>query len=92
MRASVAFWGRAIANERLRQLHRAYYQEISADLARHLNAHRPALSSDPAALADAVIAAIDGIGIRATLEPDEWPPERQKATLALMLAPLFARP
>ena len=32
------------------------------------------------ALADAVIAAVDGIGVRATHEPESWPPARHQAT------------
>ncbi|MNL77422.1 hypothetical protein D3C87_2035990 [compost metagenome] len=39
--------------------------------------------------ADALIAAIDGIGTRATLEPELWPPERQRETLESMLLPLL---
>jgi len=41
-------------------------------------------------IASAIIAAIDGIGTRATLELGAWPPERQKALLAALLDPRFA--
>ena len=91
-----AFWGRAIVNERLRSLHCACYAEIQRCLVRQLSSLRangllPA-EADPAALSDAIIAVIDGLGVRATLEPESWPPDRQKATLRLMLSPLLTHP
>ncbi len=91
-RVWLAFWGRATANERLRAIHRDYYAAIVAQLVEGLAANPPAgrsLSREAArTLADAVIAAIDGVGTRATLEPEEWPPARQRATLALLLSPM----
>jgi hypothetical protein len=47
---------------------------------------------DPAILSDAIIAVIDGLGVRATLEPESWSPDRQRATLRLMLTPLLSQP
>jgi TetR/AcrR family transcriptional repressor of bet genes len=73
-----AFWGRAIADERLRALHRRYYEEIVSRV--------PTRSRRRA---DAIIAAIDGVGMRATLEPEQWPPRRQRETLAILLEPLL---
>lgn len=88
-----AFWGRAVVNERLRALHRYYYAEVTRRLTTALAARKQAGAlppdADPAMLADAVVAIIDGLGVRATLEPDEWPPDRQTATARLMLAPLL---
>jgi TetR/AcrR family transcriptional repressor of bet genes len=40
-------------------------------------------------LADAVVAAVDGVGARATLEPEHWPASRQRETLATLLKPLL---
>ena len=92
-RVWLAFWGRAIADDRLRALHRRYYAEIVDQLAGLLPALR---QGDPAPTrqelercADAVIAAIDGIGTRATLEPELWPPQRQRDTLSALLTPLL---
>ncbi|MNY15047.1 hypothetical protein D3C86_1482440 [compost metagenome] len=92
-RVWLAFWGRAIADERLRALHRQYYAAIVERLIELLPSIRTAA---PAAslpqlrrCADALIAAIDGIGTRATLEPELWPPERQRETLESMLLPLL---
>lgn len=96
-RVWLAFWGRAIADDRLRAQHRAYYAAIVERLMEALPSIRkrpvPA-GPDLRRWADAVIAAIDGVGTRATLEPEQWPPERQKDTLASLLTPLltdFAR-
>lgn len=91
-RVWLAFWGRAITDERLRTQHQRYYTAIVDRLVERL----PALRSGRAAsraqlrqLADAVVAAIDGVGTRATLEPDSWPAKRQRDTLAAMLTPLL---
>ncbi len=84
-----AFWGRAIADTRLRALHRGYYEEITARVIQVLPAIRPAPRRELRQLADAVIAAIDGVGTRATLEPERWPPKRQRETLATLLLPLL---
>ena len=35
------------------------------------------------------MAAIDGVGTRATLEPDKWPPKRQRETLKSLLMPML---
>ena len=78
----------AQADERLRALHKSYYADVigrlDATLARRMSPARRA------GLADAIVAAVDGISIRAALEPEDWPPERQRRTLALLLTPLFA--
>ncbi|MBO9539441.1 TetR family transcriptional regulator C-terminal domain-containing protein [bacterium] len=92
-RVWLAFWGRAIADERLRALHRQYYAEIVERLIGLLPAIRttdlPPAPSQMRRCADALIAAIDGIGTRATLEPEHWPPDRQRETLETLLLPLL---
>jgi TetR/AcrR family transcriptional regulator, transcriptional repressor of bet genes len=89
-RAWLAFWGRAIADETLRKRHRAYYAEITGRLAHDLRALRPTLSAAEAtATADALVAAIDGVGTRATLEPEDWPPARQRDVLTRLIGGLL---
>jgi TetR/AcrR family transcriptional repressor of bet genes len=92
-RVWLAFWGRAIADERLRALHRKYYAEIVDRLSELLpsirTAHPAPSRQRRQRCADAMIAAIDGIGTRATLEPELWPPKRQRQTLATLLLPLL---
>jgi TetR/AcrR family transcriptional repressor of bet genes len=93
-RVWLAFWGRAIVDDALRAQHRAYYAAIVDRLVadfRAPDARGRAMAPCAARmLADATIAAIDGIGTRATLEPDDWPPRRQRETLRAMLLPLVA--
>lgn len=84
-RVWLAFWGRAIADERLRATHREYYEAILTRTIAALSA----IGKASRRTADAVIAAIDGVGVRATLEPEHWPPRRQRETLAALLRPLL---
>jgi len=91
-----AFSGRAVLNERLRSLHRQYYDEITRRLGQQLANLQArgqlAADADLGVLSDAIVAVIDGLGVRATLEPESWSPDRQKATLRLMLSPLLKSP
>lgn len=84
-RSWLSFWGRAIVNPRLRRLHQRAYARFTANLA-PVSGANAARARD---LADAIIAVVDGIGIRATLEPREWPPERQRRALRTLLLPLL---
>jgi len=92
-RVWLAFWGRAIADERLRGVHRRHYRNIVdrlVDPLLALTATGPTPSRERALkCADALVAAIDGVGTRATLEPDLWPPKRQRETLVTLLLPLL---
>jgi TetR/AcrR family transcriptional repressor of bet genes len=90
-RVWLAFWGQAIADDRLRAIHRRYYKAFVDHVADALRLLAPRLSPREArAGADAVVAALDGVGTRATLEPEGWPPKRQRQTLAALLTPLLA--
>lgn len=89
-RVWLAFWGRAIADERLRAVHRNYYRAFVDRLAGHMLPFEKAASKQKIRnCADAVIAALDGVGTRATLEPDQWPPKRQRETLTSLLMPML---
>ncbi len=85
-RVWLAYWGRAPFSESLRAIHQQYYQEIEDAL----TAGFAKASKTPRLVAAAIIAAVDGVGTRATLEPEAWPPERQRALLSTLLGPLFA--
>lgn len=92
-RVWLAFWGRAISDERLGRVHQGYYRGITHRLITPLRALAPE-GRKPSrkralACADGLIAALDGVGTRATLEPDLWPPDRQKETLTGLLLPLL---
>ncbi|MFN8948077.1 MAG: TetR family transcriptional regulator C-terminal domain-containing protein [Alphaproteobacteria bacterium] len=81
------FAGRSSHTEAFRSRNADYYRQISAALADRLAAH--AGTAGGKALADAIIAMVDGIGMRAALEPEDWPASRQKRILRLMIAALL---
>ena len=82
----LAYWGRAPHAPALAQIHRQYYAEIETAVAEDMAGIHP----DPHLAAAAIISAVDGIGTRATLEPDLWPTERQVALLDLLISPIIA--
>lgn len=92
-RVWLAFWGRAIADERLRAVHKEHYAEIVGRLADALRLLETAGEMPSRKrlhrCADAVIAAIDGVGTRATLEPELWPRKRQHEALRNLLQPML---
>lgn len=92
-RVWIAFCGRAVSTPALAAIHRDAYAEIQEDIAGALGGLGLAEpGADAQALAAAVFAAFDGLGLRATLEPDEWPSERLRSMLALQLTPLLRTP
>ncbi|MEO1055324.1 MAG: TetR family transcriptional regulator C-terminal domain-containing protein [Actinomycetota bacterium] len=68
----LAFWGRAASDDALAAEQRARYVEWKALLA-------SLLPNDGRTAVDELIALIDGIGMRATLDPDGFPPAVQRA-------------
>ena len=82
----LAYWGRATHAPALAQIHRQYYAEIESAVAENMNGLHP----DPHLAAAAMIAAVDGIGTRATLEPELWPEARQAALLDQLISPIIA--
>ena len=89
-RVWLAFWGGAMGDEQLRARHRDYYVRMVGQLAEALAAVGGVSPEDANRLADAVVAAVDGIGARATLEPEFWPASRQREALAILIKPLLA--
>ena len=92
-RVWLCFIGRAVADPALASINKAYYEEFCAGVAKLIRAQQVAgkLSTaiDPPTTADAIVAAVDGISLRATLEPEDWPAERQRRQLETMLRPLL---
>ena len=81
----LAYWGRAPHAPVLAQIHRDYYAEIESGLATQFQATH----ADPTLAAAAIISAIDGVGTRATLEPELWPTARQEKLLASLIMPIL---
>lgn len=82
----LAYWGRAPHSKALAQIHSQYYAEIETAVAEDMDGIHP----DPHMAAAAIIAAVDGIGTRATLEPELWPEARQVALLDQLISPIIA--
>ncbi len=85
-RVWLAYWGRAPFSRQLREIHRQYYVDIETAIADDFQS----LTAEPRMVAAAIIAAVDGVGTRATLEPGLWPLERQRALLETLLRPVYA--
>ncbi len=82
----LAFCGRAQTSSTMNNLYRQAYAKLETLI----------LSSAGLTEADRnsvrqAIAALDGVGLCATLNPDLWPPENQETSLHAMLAPLFVK-
>lgn len=95
-RVWMSFFGRAVGDPALARINKAYYDEfrdgLAAIIRRQQAEGRLASHIAPDITADAIISVIDGFCIRATLEREEWPAERQKAQLEAMLRPLLPKP
>jgi TetR/AcrR family transcriptional repressor of bet genes len=89
----LAFWGRAMSDARLRAKHRAAYAAFTANTLagiREMEKHGLANpKADARAMADALIAVVDGLGIRVSLEPEDWPPARRMKTLRAAVGPIL---
>ena len=92
-RVWLAFFSRAVGDPALARINNAYYEEFRTGLSkiiRELQKNKKLSASIDADLtSDAIITAVDGLGIRASLDPDNWPPERQKDLMRAMLRPLL---
>ena len=90
----LSFWGRATSDPELAAVHNGYYERMRALLEGAVRRAQQrgaiAASLDAGEAADAVISAVDGLGVRASLDPDSWPAARQRAALRTMLDPLLS--
>lgn len=73
----LAFWGQAVASPRLAEEQRARYREWVALLA--------SLTRDTPITVEVLVAVLDGIGTRATLDPDAFGPQQQLAMVDTFL-------
>ena len=88
----LAFLGHAVGNRKLAREHRAIYEQFHAIVRRLLVDARRAGEISPrgdvGAVADALVALIDGLGMEACLFPDAFSPERQRAVIDVVLLAL----
>ncbi len=89
-RVWLAFCGRAVSTEPLANLHRDAYQSIQNALAAALIEVEVTHSdADAQRLSIAIVATLDGLGLRACLEPEQWPAGRLRSMLTFQLEPLL---
>ncbi|MEM9564109.1 MAG: TetR/AcrR family transcriptional regulator [Actinomycetota bacterium] len=86
-RVWLAYCGAAPSSPALLTAYRRFYEAIETQIADHL---RERGTADPVDLAGAIVAAVDGIGLCATVAPDLWPDDRQTTTLRTIVEALFA--
>lgn len=80
----LAYCGAAPANPRLLEAYRGFYEGIETSIAAHLRERgMPARDADDAA--GTIVAAVDGIGLCATVAPTLWPAARQRMALNRLL-------
>lgn len=84
----LAFCGKAATSEQLQQIYARFYHTLEQQAGALLPIADKRQSREAAAT---IIAALDGIGLYATLLPDQWPAERQRAVLRNVLDPIFQR-
>ena len=86
----IAFCGRAVRMPALAKQHRDAYAQIQQSLANAMVDVGVAHSvPDAQQLAVSVVSALDGLGLRAILEPEEWSANRLQSMLYYQLAPLL---
>ena len=92
-RVWLAFFGRAIVTPSLLHINNNYYTEFHEGAARIIRSMQTNGKVDDGVdvtmVADAVITIVDGLGVRASLDPENWTADRQKKQLRAMLVPLL---
>jgi len=88
-RVWLAFFDRALTSDTLAAIHRQYYDEFQTNLVERLSQESNASRERLTMLADTIIAIVDGLLVRATLDPEGWPARKQLDHLDLMLRSLL---
>ncbi|MDO8289271.1 MAG: TetR/AcrR family transcriptional regulator [Parvibaculum sp.] len=95
-RVWLAFFSRAVGDPALARINNAYYDEIKQGISKIIRTLQKSgeicMSVDPDEAADSVITVADGLGVRASLDPENWPAEKIKRQMSAMLRPLLPKP
>lgn len=95
-RAWIDFVGTAVHHKDMNDLHAKAYEQFRKDTRLHLSALQDnaelSRDADIAELANVVICFIDGLGLHASLSPQDWPPERQHTLLKDFIARNLPKP
>ena len=78
----------ALSDTELHDFHRQMYAEYEDGLRHQLGRFLEASPRDPTWCLDHLMAVIDGVALRATLDRAAWPAERQRAHLVAAIATL----
>ena len=94
-RVWLAFWARAEeATDALRiynqQFRSSWLQLLGLRMAELTTAGEIHMAEDPTVVAARIAHVLNGIALEACLDPDAWPPERQRAELDAIVAPMLA--
>ncbi|MEO1057365.1 MAG: TetR family transcriptional regulator C-terminal domain-containing protein [Actinomycetota bacterium] len=87
-RVWLAYCGAAPSSPTLLAAYHEFYARIEQSVADHLERNGV---DDATEIAGAIVAAVDGIGLCASVAPELWPVERQQRTLHRLLDNLIAR-
>ncbi len=85
---TVAFCAQAAGDDELATAQRDAYREFRDNVTRLVEKAELASGTEAQALAERLIAAVDGIAVQALFDPETWPPEHQLATLDVAMARL----
>ena len=81
-RAWVAYCGEAVSSPTLQEMYERHYEQLESILIDRLTGSE----AERRLLAGMVITVVDGIGLYATVQPDSWPPKRQRDTIRALLS------
>ena len=84
----LAFSVRAQTSKRMNRIYREHYDAAEQTVAAIVGVADTQRGRD---VAGKIIAAMDGVGLCATLNPQQWPAERQRRALEDLLSPLFSQ-
>lgn len=95
-RVWLAFFSRAVGDPALARINNAYYDEIKHGISQIIRILQKkgeiCASVDPDEAADSIITVADGLGVRSSLDPENWPAEKIKRQMSVMLRPLLPTP
>jgi AcrR family transcriptional regulator len=87
---TMAFCSQAAGDHELAALQRDAYRDFRSRTAAAVRASTASSGAAAVALAERLIAALDGIAVQALFDPGSWPPDKQRRVLASTVADLLS--
>jgi len=92
-RVWLIYWGRVLMHDGMARIHNDYYASFEGMLCEIIRGFQKsgalARELDAGEAANFVMAVVDGLGIRAAIDPERWPAARQKRDFRAMLSRYF---